>query len=46
MNDFTELGIGVVDTFGLPAVCGWFMFRLERILTKLTSAVEKCPHNN
>ncbi len=44
MDNILAFGGDIMTNFGLPTVCAWFMFRLEKILTKLTDTVSKCPH--
>ncbi len=43
--EYLSMGGDVMTNIGLPAVCGWFMFRLEKILTKLTETISQCPHH-
>ena len=42
--ELMTMGLENVGTYGFPTVvAGWFMFRLEKILTKLTDKVNNCP---
>lgn len=46
MSELLIMGLENVGTYGFPTVvAGWFMFRLEKILGKLTEVVARCPHN-
>ena len=44
MNELVFLGIENGGTYGFPTVvCGWFMFRLEKILLKMDATINQCP---
>jgi len=35
----------IIGTIGFPiAMCLWFMFRLEKALDRLSSAISRCPY--
>jgi len=44
MEEIIVNGATLTGQLGVGTVCAWFMFRLEKILTKLTDTVADCPH--